>query len=66
MPDKPSETGEQPPGGRAAERLREFEEARGIPVDEADGEDQPQDQSSPDDLDDSVIDDRQIDDTEDD
>lgn len=66
MPDKPSETGEQPPGGRAAERLREFEQARGIPVDEADDADQLQDQSPPDDLDHSVMDDWQIDDSEED
>jgi hypothetical protein len=61
MPDKPSETGEQPPGGRAAERLREFEQARGIPADEADDADQLQDQSPPDDADDAVIDDREDD-----
>jgi hypothetical protein len=48
MPKKPSDTSEEPPGGRAAERLREFEQARGIPADEAVEED---DQSLPDDLD---------------
>ncbi len=36
MPKKPFDANEDPPGGRAAERLREFEEARGIVADETD------------------------------
>jgi hypothetical protein len=48
VPKKPFDTGEEPPGGRAAERLREFEQARGIAADETD---QLDDESSANDLD---------------
>ncbi|MEP6526298.1 MAG: hypothetical protein ABJA86_03965 [Nocardioidaceae bacterium] len=45
MPKKPFDTSEQPPGGRAAERLREFEQARGIAADDTEDTDQGDDGS---------------------
>jgi hypothetical protein len=46
VPKEPFDVDEEPPGGRAAERLREFERARGISPDETDQLDAPDDDDS--------------------
>jgi hypothetical protein len=46
VPKEPFDADEEPPGGRAAERLREFERARGISPDETDQLDDPDDDDS--------------------